>query len=701
MGDAAPPSSPITTTGWPERGLVLGSTLALIETGLVHATGFAPVEDYLLIWVTDLVLCLAWGAALSIAVAAIGLLTRRRFSPHGRLRDVGMLLLPAILFAVRGNVDANQVNHPWAAPARWGVTLAVVVILLADLLFDRGHINEPMPVARFALASWLAGVSVMIGFASRTLDFTETLDVVVSDVFGRVGATLIALLLPLGALAARRRLPLARRVTAGRASAWSLGLFALASSLAVLLRAEPPRLAAPPPDAGAAGAGSQPSVLLVVMDTVRQDHVSAYGYLRRTTPNLDALAAGAIVFEGARAAATYSLSTHASLFTGLLPSAHGAHPIPPGAPLDAAQNPGSYRLRSSAHTLAEELNARGYLTAGISGNDVFLAAWTGLQRGFSQFACEARRSYGFVPTSAPILQRLGPTVRRAFPYHEEWPAEAITNGALAWTVETRGRPFFLFLNYYDAHAPYWPKPPYDRLFPAPSGDDAAVWMSQYDGEIAYVDASLKTLFEGLRQQGRFDDMLIVVTADHGEFFGEHSIFGHGDALYEPVLRVPLIVKLPRQDRGLRSAARVGQWQVRELVRRVVNGETDAEALAASLDAPGPKLMAESWNSPRGARNGALPAAVPRARAYYVGPFKYVDRVLEPDLLFHLTSDPLEESNYLVKDPELSRALKAQLRSLLAPEPTAGDLEVPDVDPAALERLRSMGYLGRAGRPSPR
>lgn len=687
-----PGESKLPAAAWVQRSIVQGSSLGLLETAFVYATGFAPLFDFVLIWACNLLLCITWGYGLTAVVRVVGKVRGRVFPAHGRLRDLGLLLFPALLFALRGNVDPHQVNHPWGSPARWGVTLAVILVVMADALVDREHLNEPMSLRRFALTSWLSSFVVVAGFASRTIDFTAAGDIIATDP-ARVWIALLALLLPMCLLwMGTRSFP--ELIRSGRELSWALGLCAISGFLALLLRAGEPRLEIAPRRQDAQPEKPRPSVLLVVLDTVRQDHVSGYGYQRRTTPNLDAFAESATLFKGARAASTYSLSTHASLFTGLPPHLHGAHPIPPDAAPDATLNPGHYRLRASVDTLADELKAAGYVTAGISGNDMFLARWTGLQRGFLDFACEARRSYRFVPTVAPLLSRLGPAVRRAFPDHDEWPAETITKSTLAWTARIDRRPFFLFVNYFDAHAPYYPRSPYDRLFPPPSTDQNDVWISRYDGEIAYVDASLKALFEGLRDQGLFDDMLIIVTADHGEFFGEHGLHGHADLLYEPVLRVPLIVKLPRQRQGLRSPARIGQWQVRELVQRVLSGGTTPERLAADLDPPGPRALAESWSPGPSAAAVALPISTPRARAIYLGPFKLVERTGAPDWLFHLPSDPSEEHDLFAREPELVRALQVRARQAVGRlNEATEDPEVPVVDEGVLEKLRSLGYLG--------
>ena len=376
-----------------------------------------------------------------------------------------------------------------------------------------------------------------------------------------------------------------------RAAASPCSSSVLAIAVAWVLRAPPPHLPAAAPAAPVPG---RPNVLLIVLDTVRADHLSLYGYRRRTSPNLDALAADSLVFDRARANATYSLASHASLFTGLLPSRHGARPIPrswferhPTLNL-AAQH---FRVRNDVPTLAQDLKTLGYSTAGISANDVYLAPWTGLQRGFDAFEAKARRRYRFFPLSAPFVARILPRLGVS-------PGQVL-RGHVAGSRHHRRRrsagcrphptPFFLFLNYFDAHAPY--DPPGGGPFRGDGiGRDGDV--ADYDGEIAFLDAHLGRLFQFMRDRGLLERTLVIVTADHGEYFGEHGLGGgHPPVLYEPVLSVPLIVRLP----GGGSSGRVRRWtglhEVRGLVREVLAGKAPLSILE-ERDAP--VALAEAW-----------------------------------------------------------------------------------------------------------
>lgn len=277
--------------------------------------------------------------------------------------------------------------------------------------------------------------------------------------------------------------------------------------------------------AAACGRGSRPDVVLIVLDTVRADHLPLYGYPHDTMPALAAFARDAVVYRNAIAPDTWTAPSHASLFTGLMPSAHGVH--------YAKNSPGGvHALAADVPVLAEVLRDAGWKTAAFVGNDGFLDPVFGLARGFERY-----QRKDMLP-AANLVATVGAWLRR------------------------RKSAVFLFLNVMDAHEPYAAPPPYDGMFPGrspgvpakpvpgvtPDAVTAAHWISQYDGELRYVDDRLAELFAVLRETGRYDGALIVVTADHGELFGEHGRWGHGGPPVRELVRVPLIVKYPGSTR---------------------------------------------------------------------------------------------------------------------------------------------------------
>ena len=306
--------------------------------------------------------------------------------------------------------------------------------------------------------------------------------------------------------------------------------------------------------------GDPPNVLLIVLDTVRADRLSLYGYRRPTSPTLDRLAQRGIRFEEARATAPWTLPSHASLFTGRWPHE-----------LDANWNT---RLGTKFPTLAEYLGSRGYATAGFVANVQYCSSEFGLDRGFTHY-----EDYAFQPLTplrmcylgnmglkaafhlgqrlsagldaVPLLPGKNSPVWRTLNSDARVDADAINREFLDWLSRRRepARPFFAFLNYFDAHSPYLLPPGNPYRFGRPPKTDADVnvlveWFyldklrllpsyvnlarDCYDSCLAYLDEKLGELFDELKRRGVLERTLVIVTADHGEGLGEHNLFYHGD-----------------------------------------------------------------------------------------------------------------------------------------------------------------------------
>lgn len=304
--------------------------------------------------------------------------------------------------------------------------------------------------------------------------------------------------------------------------------------------------------------GGAPNVLLIVLDTVRAQNLSLYGYERRTTPELERLAASGIRFERALSTASWTPPSHASMFTGRFP-----HELLPHwhAPLD-----------DTYPTLAEVLAARGYLTAGIVGNVEYTSRESGLARGFARYEDYLVSPAEFVMSSA-LTQTLvahNRPLRRLLGWYDilgRKDAAEVNRHFLRWLDRRDERPFFAFLNYYDAHEPYLPPEPFEERFGSTkarkkpllnywkrqatrsekkkmSPEEIQAELDAYDGTIAFLDQHLGRLFDELRKRGLLQNTLIVVTSDHGEQFGEHGLFAHANSLYRQLLHVPLVIALP-------------------------------------------------------------------------------------------------------------------------------------------------------------
>jgi len=320
-----------------------------------------------------------------------------------------------------------------------------------------------------------------------------------------------------------------------------------------------------------------PNVLFVVLDTVAAPHLGSYGYFRATSPRLDALAGEGALFENAFSAAPWTLPSHASMFTSLLPNLHGTGWERPRLSDGLATVPALEK--HDYHTLAEELAQRGYDTAGASEKS-WLSYTAGLTQGFHSY-------YDFSRSSLHddfLLPRFWNRYREKFgapaPMAEDKGGSRVVDTALDWLGGNRARqqdrPFFLFMNLNEAHDPYLPPGDFKGHFRPegateqdflelkphnvteshrevvigdflPTPVQWEIYKSLYDEEILYQDGLLGRLFDGLKEMGLMEDTLVIVTADHGEEFGELSHrAGHQLSLSDRLLHVPLIMRYPER-----------------------------------------------------------------------------------------------------------------------------------------------------------
>lgn len=334
-------------------------------------------------------------------------------------------------------------------------------------------------------------------------------------------------------------------IVAARRTCWVLAPAVVFAGILLLVQDNRAAAAAaenlpPAPSAGA-------NVLIVVMDTVRADHFSSLGYGRSTTPNLDRLAAGGVLFENAMSTSSWTLPAHASILTGRFPFEHGA---------EVKRYDGRYP------TLPEAFRARGYRTAAFSANTYYFAPPNGLGAGFQHF------DGVFTNLGDTVMRTLyGRNLMMAFESltHSDLPgrkhAELVNARFLDWLKEDSSRPFFVVLNYFDAHDPYLPPSPFrSRFSERPDvggvlngwGDREALKRASdvkdeqeaYDGGIAYEDDSIGRLVATLKDGGLANNTLLVVVSDHGEFFGEHGLYLHKNALFMEGIHVPLLLSWP-------------------------------------------------------------------------------------------------------------------------------------------------------------
>ena len=333
------------------------------------------------------------------------------------------------------------------------------------------------------------------------------------------------------------------------------------------------------------GAPPQPNVLLISIGTLRADHLSCYGYGRPTSPNIDRLAREGTLFTRAYASSSWSVPSHMTMLTSLPPSLHGVDDV--GRTLDPTRV-----------TLAERLREAGYQTVALVSGPA-MDATLGFDQGFDRFE-----------SATPSATR-----HRAY---QEVTGAAVAAAAERWIDGDARPPFFLFVHLWDPNYDYIPPPPYDTRFdPGWKGDfdfsnlarnpgispdmPARAFrhlVALYDGEIASSDAAVGRITAALEQRGWLDRTLVAVTSDHGEEFFDHGNMGHPRTLYEEVLHVPLLFRLPSAVRaGRRSEAIFGSVHLMPTILGVAGVAPGPEAVGKDLsehlagDDPPPGLWA--------------------------------------------------------------------------------------------------------------
>jgi arylsulfatase A-like enzyme len=468
---------------------------------------------------------------------------------------------------------------------------------------------------------------------------------------------------------------------------------ALAAALALI---GPCALVACSPDAP-----ERPSFLLIVIDTLRADAVSAYGSVEGTTPTLDALAAEGTLYTNALAPSSWTIPSHATLFTGRGIDVHGM-----GVE-------GRIELPEKVETLAERFLAEGYFTGGISEN-MMVSPPFGMGQGFVFFQPKLEFVDSLLEGPIDIFQALD-----------------------EWLGELGDRPYFLFLNIYDPHDPYVVRDenPYvpDGVDPLrvrtiqeknassiagsmgicdalPGKKDIDILRGLYLGEVRAADAKVARILEALRARG--DALITVVTSDHGEHFGEHRLLGHEFSVRRPALHVPLIVHGAPLAPG-RVDAPVTLADVTASLLEWAGLPPDAEAAGRPLPEPGasvdagrqrvamfgdapmkhPAMLRDFHNPGQEARKrtGCRPEHGVYGDLYALEkpPYKLLELGELPPQLYDLRWDPDERSDIARFNEEIVSALSEELDVFRA---RVGQSQAELPDPQAVEILRSLGYL---------
>ena len=387
------------------------------------------------------------------------------------------------------------------------------------------------------------------------------------------------------------------------------------------------------------------NVLLISIDTCRADYLSCYGYEHATTPNIDKLAAEGVLFENALSPVPLTLPAHSTMLTGSIPPYHGVHDN---------QN---HRLGDANVTLAEILKEVGFSTAAVIAA-VVLDSRFGLNQGFDTYDDQFDQEHN----SIGIVERRG---------------QEVTRHGLNWLAGHRSERFFLFLHYYDPHATYMAPKKFGAKFP----------HSSYAAEIAYTDHCIGQVISGLKKLDLYDSTLIILTSDHGEMLGEHKETTHGYFVYQSVVHVPLIVRVPGEKQPRRVEKLVGLVDIAPTVCDLLSIEPPQEMKGRSV------LAKPSAND----TERAIYCESVYPTLYNASPllavvtpeWKYI-HTTRPEL-YDLNNDPAESNNLVADKPQQASRLKDRLAGILRDQHREGDLQ--KIDRSMIRQLESLGYVG--------
>lgn len=420
--------------------------------------------------------------------------------------------------------------------------------------------------------------------------------------------------------------------------------------------------------------GRAPGIVLVSIDTLRADHVGAYGYDRPTTPRLDALARSGSLFTDAVSTSSWTLPAHLTMLTGVSAGTHG------GTDMNQAFN-------RSVKTVPERLRARGYTTHAVTSH-LYVSPVYGLDAGFD-----------------------------GFDYHQDRRAAEVADRAMDILDRVGDRPFFLFLHFYDPHWHYDAPEPYRAAFDRGyRGKLSGLWqdfsrrepaqvppedlrhiLALYDGEIRYTDHQLGRILDHLASRGLDRSTLVLVTSDHGEEFLEHGSWEHQKTLYEEVVRIPLVVRRPGAG-PRREAAQVSLLDVAPTLLEFAGIAPDSPLPGRSLLSPlGEREAAgETDHTTDGTHKLFLRAGAGRWKAIFS--LARVDRAVAREEWFDLAADPRETRSVppppAVADPIRARALDRWRADRDGTRPGRGVCLTEE----QRERLKALGYLNEGGAP---
>ncbi len=471
-----------------------------------------------------------------------------------------------------------------------------------------------------------------------------------------------------------------------------------------------------------------PNVLFIVLDTTRADHLSLYGHDKPTTPFLDAWAKEALVFEDCQSVASTTVPSHASMFTGLLPSTH--------------RNDNMYPLlEDKRDTLAEILKRNGYASFLFSANP-FISKDNNFDQGFDRV--EHPWSDQHLEKATKIIRSKIDPEDKSTELPEKFKGERVESwaikacgevaqdGLLSWLDKRdTNRPFFAFINYMEAHRPLLPPRrlreklmtpaqvarsyatdvSWNRMWEfvfgfaeyGPSSREAI--QLTYDAAVAELDEHLNSLLTTLKQRGDLDNTIVIITADHGEHLCDHHLLDHQYSLYQSLLHVPLILWYPKQVAPGRSDAQVSNIDVFPTILELIG-----VGQAQTAESPAVSLLHPVANRTRPSDYLGIPlapialvkdrhpewdqkSATRTLRAVRSGPYKLIWASDKHHALYDLSNDPDEQNNLFASKPEIANTMIAKLQTIDKRSQAQENSRDSKISRSHARRLMGLGYLG--------
>jgi arylsulfatase A-like enzyme/Flp pilus assembly protein TadD len=408
---------------------------------------------------------------------------------------------------------------------------------------------------------------------------------------------------------------------------------------------------------GVASPAAAPNVVVITIDTTRADHLGCYGYKQIHTPNMDALAADGYRFERAYTPVPVTLPSHTVIFTGTYPTRNGIHDF------------GANKLNATQPTLASVLKEKGYATGAVVASAV-LDSRFGLNRGFDFYYDH----FDFNRLDESNLDEM------------ERPGNVVADIALDWLSKNSSKKFFLWMHLYDPHYPYRPPAPYSQEYKD----------HPYDGEIAFADEQAGRVIRYLKEKGLYKNTIIVLSGDHGESLGEHGEKTHGFFIYDATLHIPLILHLPGEQHAKAVKDLVSTADLMPTILHALNIDVPSDVQGRNLlplltkgeEEPARALYAETF-LPRLHFNWS------ELRSAQTENYHFIDAP-KPEL-YDLSKDPGETRNLFAEKKAVGEEMRAKLADLIRQYSEGQELaQKTGLDPALMERLKSLGYAGFSG-----